>query len=559
MNQGPLSLLARWVLADPDRTLLWDTHLEQPTPVSRGEVWQRTAALRDDLRERGVGQGDCVAVWLPNWSDAVVWQFAAAALGAHVIGINTRYGTEEVAHVLGRARPLVVAVAHGFLQLDLSTRLQEAAATVDAPAPSIAVITGPGGEPIDEGARTAYDVGAGTWVPSPMVPGVPDPSAMDEQPDELFVAFTTSGSTGRPKLAAHTGTAVAGHSVAVAEAGDWGEGSVTLLVLPWSGVLAYNPGMAGLVAGGSVVLVSEFGAGSVLDLMATLGVTHLCCADDVSGRLMREWQARSRDLSALRRLLIGDFYGESPQIADWAERETGATVVGIYGSSEIFALTGFWSPDEDLPRRHHAGGRVVTPGMEVRVVDPVTEEPIDGSGELQFRGPNVVDAYLGDSDGTTARNARTADGWFRTGDLGTAPGDGTFDYQCRMGDSLRLKGFLVEPAEIESRLIDHEDVERVKVVGLSTVGDMQAIAFVVARPGTSPDPEALRAWCAATLARFKVPARVHLIDEMPMTAGTNGAKIRAVALRDLAVQLNTPPDKQPEKQPAAAGGEGRPQ
>jgi fatty-acyl-CoA synthase len=541
MTDGLVRVLARLVADDPDHVALWDAHCEPPAPVTRGGLWSRSVALRDELRDRGVGPGDCVAVWLPNWSDGVVWQVAAASLGAHVVGVNTRYGTDEVAHVLERARPRVVAVAHGFLRLDLATRLHAAVGAVDVPPPSVAVLTGPGGGPAGEAARAAYDVGAGSWVPREATSGLPAADALDDHPVELAVAFTTSGSTGRPKLAAHTGAAVARHSLAVAAAGDWDESGVTLVVLPWSGVLAFSPGMAGLLSGGSLLMVPTFDETRVLDLMASTGVTHLSCADDVSGRLMHAWRNRPTDLSGFRRLLIGDFYGESPQVAAWAEEETGATVVGIYGSSEIFALTGFWSAGDELPRRHHAGGRVVTPGMEVRAVDPVSLEPVDGAGELQFRGPNIVDAYLGDADGRIARNARTEDGWFRTGDLGTAPGDGTFDFQCRMGDSLRLKGNLVEPAEIESRLIDHDAVERVKVVGLDTAGDTLAIAFVVPRPGTAPDPHELRAWCAASLAGFKVPARVHLIEEMPMTVGTNGAKIRAATLREMAREMDGEP------------------
>lgn len=542
MSTGPLTHLGRLVEAAPDAVVLWDVLGDQPTPTTRAELWQRSVALAGELREHGVEGGDCVAVWLPNWSDAVVWQFAAAALGAHVIGVNTRYGVDEVAHVLRQARPRVVAVAHGFRRLELDTLLQSAMASAAVEPPSVAVVTGPGGSLPTEQDRAAYDVGGGTWAPGPPAPGTasgtPDPAALTGRPEDLFVAFTTSGSTGKPKLAAHTGAGVAGHSRAVATAAAMDEESVSLLVLPWSGVLAYSPGMAGLLAGGALVLTPSFDADVALDLMERLGVTHVTCADDVSGRLMRAWQDRPRDLSAFRRLLIGDFYGESARIAAWAEAETGATVVGIYGSSEIFALTGFWSATDPLPLRHRAGGRLVTDGMEVRSVDPVTGEATDGPGELQFRGPNVVDAYLGD-DGTIAAGSRTRDGWFSTGDLGVAPGDGTFTYQCRMGDSLRLKGFLVEPAEIEARLIEHEDVELVKVVGLDTAGETRAVAFVVPRAGTAPDPADLRAWCAATLARFKVPERVHLLDEMPMTAGTNGAKIRAVALRDLAKELAT--------------------
>src|SRR5690348_1619674 len=114
-------LLADVVETRPDAVLVIDG--EADVRVTRGEFLARTVALRDTLRERGVGQGDCVGVMLPNWSDALVWQFAVAALGAHVIGINTRYGVGDVAHVLERARPAVVAVAHDFLGIDLSGRL----------------------------------------------------------------------------------------------------------------------------------------------------------------------------------------------------------------------------------------------------------------------------------------------------------------------------------------------------------------------------------------------------------------------------------------------------
>lgn len=546
MTTGPVTQLARLVAADPDAVALWDAHVSPPAPVTRAQLWERSGALAEELRERGVGHGDCVAVWLPNWSDAVVWQFAAASLGAHVIGVNTRYGIDEVAHVLRQARPKVVVLAHGFLRLDLAATLHAAAKGLDLEAPSIAVVTGPDAEPADAEARTAYDVGGGTWTPSGVTTGATGPEALTDHPDDLFVAFTTSGSTGRPKLAAHTAEASLAHSMAVARAGAWDAESVTLLVLPWSGVLAWNPGMAGLLSGGAVMLLPSFEADRSLDLMESHGVTHFCAADDVTGRLMRAWRTRPRDLSGLRRLLIGDFYGESPEISAWAEAETGATTVAIYGSSELFALTGFWSADDPLPLRHRGGGHVITPGTQVRSVDPVTGEETDGPGELQFRGSNVVDAYLGDVDGSTAAAARTRDGWFRTGDLGTVFADGSFEYLCRMGDSLRLKGFLVEPAEIESRLIEHPAVDLVKVVGLDIDGETRAVAFVVPAAGTEPDPDQLQAWCAETLARFKVPAQVHLIDAMPMTAGTNGAKIRAVELREMAKEL------------AAAGTEGQP-
>ena len=194
----------------------------------------------------------------------------------------------------------------------------------------------------------------------------------------------------------------------------------------------------------------------------------------------------------------------------------------------MFALTAIWPLAEPTPARWIGGGRVVHPGIEVRVTDPVSEDVLGHGveGELEFRGPNVVDAYLGaDPD------VFTADGWFRSGDLGVLVDDGAFVYVCRMGDALRLRGFLVDPAEIEVRLAAHPAVHTAKVVGVEGEdGATVAVGFVTLEP-PGDDPGDLRAWCAETLAPFKVPAAVHVLDEMPTTSGTNGVKIRTQDLR----------------------------
>src|SRR5690606_8676130 len=113
--------------------------------------------------------------------------------------------------------------------------------------------------------------------------------ALPRVPDHLAVAFTTSGSTGRPKLAGHLSSAVARHARNVAAAAEMTEESVTLLTLPLSGVLAYNPGLATLAAGGTLLLESSFDAPTTLERMARHRVTHLAAADDIGGRLMQAW------------------------------------------------------------------------------------------------------------------------------------------------------------------------------------------------------------------------------------------------------------------------------
>jgi fatty-acyl-CoA synthase len=515
-------LVGRLARRDPDVTAVLDTTPDGAMhAVTRGELWRRVRALAEELREHGVGAGDAVAVWMPNWSDALVWQCAVAARGAHVVGINTRYGVEEASHVLERARPRLVALAQRFHGLDLLDRLH-AAVEHSGVVPAVAVVTGPGGPAPDVGG---CDVGAGAWTPR----RDDGPELDRSDPGALAVAFTTSGSTGLPKLAAHTGAAVLAHAVADAAVLGLGEGDVVLGALPLSGVFGYNAVMAGLAAGATALLEPVFDADRVLDHIAAHRVTHLASGDDLVLRLHEAWSARPRDLSSWRWWGVADFQGRSSEMAAWL-RDEGVRVAGVYGSSEVFALTATWPADEPAPACWAGGGRVVHPDIAVRVADPDTDAVLEPGreGEIQFRGTNVVDAYLG----AAVPDPRTADGWFRSGDLGVLVDEGAFVYVCRRGDALRLRGFLVDPAEIELRLGEHPDVATAKVVGVAGEdGGTRAVGFVVPVPGRSPAGEDLVAWCREALAAFKVPAAVQVVDAMPTTSGTNGTKIKAAELR----------------------------
>ncbi|MHC1558763.1 AMP-binding protein [Actinomycetospora sp. C-140] len=521
-------LVARLARRDQDVTAVIDTLPDGTTrPVGRGELWRRTRALAAELAGHDLGPGDAVAVWMPNWSDALVWQLAVAARGAHVVGINTRYGVEEVSHVLERARPRLVALAQGFHGLDLLDRLR-AAVEHSGVVPQVAVVTGPGGPSPDVGP---CDVGGGVWTPTR--DDGPEPARSD--PDALAVAFTTSGSTGLPKLAAHSAAAVLGHAVADAAVLGLAEGDVVLGALPLSGVYGYNAVMAGLAAGAAVLLEPVFDADRVLDHVAAHRVTHVGAGDDMVLRLREAHERRPRDLSSWRWWGVADFQGRSHELAAWLTAEAGTQVTGVYGSSEVFALTTAWPADEPAPGRWAGGGRVVGPDIAVRVADPDTDAVLEPGreGEIQFRGPNVVDAYLG----ADAPDVVTADGWFRSGDLGVLVDEGAFVYVCRRGDALRLRGFLVDPAEIERRLAAHPDVATAKVVGVpGEDGATRAIGFVVGAAGRAPTGEDLVAWCREALAGFKVPAAVHVVDAMPTTSGTNGTKIKAAELRRWAAE-----------------------
>lgn len=547
-----IDALHRLADAAPSATLFIEPVADGYREVTRGAFLTSVTALAEGLRAHGIGRGDCIATWLPNWSSAYAWQFAASALGAHVIGVNTRYNVGEVAHVLGKAHPKVLAMAHDFQRLDLLGRARDALAeTAAGEVPLIVPVPKPGASLPDAADLEGYDLGGGVWVPahdaarSGAASGAPSAgagtAASSAEASPLAVAFTTSGSTGLPKLAAHRESGVIGHAVADSARIGFAPGDVLIGALPFSGVFGFSASMAAIFGGAAILLHPVFNEDELVQAMDRFRGTHFVGADDMVSRIAAAWErtrdgeAGPADLSSWAWMGIADFQGRSRELAAWAEREFGTVTVGVYGSSEIFALTAFWRADTDEARRWSGGGYPVSPAIGVRAADPFSGEVLATGveGELQFRGPNVVDAYLGDTGEGAA--AFTADGWFRTGDFGIVCEDGAFVYSSRMGDVLRLKGFLVHPSEIEFRLGAHPAVDTAKVVGYrGPDGETRAIAFVTLGPGMTADEAELQQWCRAELARYKVPSSVYVVDSMPTTAGTNGTKIRTAALREWA-------------------------
>ena len=133
--------------------------------------------------------------------------------------------------------------------------------------------------------------------------------------------------------------------------------------------------------------------------------------------------------------------------------------------------------------------------------------------------------------------AVTEDGFIRTGDLGVLEPDGGFEFLSRMGDVLRLGGFLVAPAEIEAEIQSDRTVESVQVVGAGSISGNRAVAFVIPAEGCAVDEAAIQARCAQQLAKFKVPARVIPIDAFPVTESANGIKIQRGKLRTMAEEV----------------------
>jgi fatty-acyl-CoA synthase len=469
------------------------------------------------LRAVGLQKGDSLAVWLPNFHEWLVLELACARLGLRVVALNTRYRTADLAPLLSASRAKALAFTPTFRGADFLAMARDAA-------PGLSLIA------VREAAEGA--------VPYATLRGHGE-AAADGAAHDLLNVFPTSGTTASPKLAAHDHAGVVEHAKNVARTIQLGSGDVMLMALPLCGVFGFVGAVATLGAGATLVLQAAFDADETARLLADRQVTHFYGPD---GMLRAVIASPAFDRRAVRAWRWGGFAnfttGQPMDLIRLAEANAGVRLVGLYGSSECFALMSSWRQEDEIETRAQGGGFPVSPEIQVRAGDPESGAPLPtgARGELQVRGYNVVTEYLGNRK--ASRAVFTADGWFRTGDLGYVNPDGSFVFLTRLTDSLRVRGYLLDPAEVEEYLLRHPSVALAQVVGVPspTEGDLP-VAFVQLAAGAAADEDDLLRYCRHGIADYKVPRRIYLLDEFPVVIGPNGAKIQRHRLREMAAGL----------------------
>jgi acyl-CoA synthetase (AMP-forming)/AMP-acid ligase II len=169
------------------------------------------------------------------------------------------------------------------------------------------------------------------------------------------------------------------------------------------------------------------------------------------------------------------------------------------------------------------------PGVEIRIVDGQGRDVAAGeAGEILLRGPTVMSHYLDDAAATAA--ALSADGWLRTGDIGSMDDEGRLRIVGRAKDMFIVGGFNAYPAEIENALLRHPDVQQAAVVGVPDrrLGEV-GMAFVVLAPGSNTSGDDIIEWSRNQMANYKVPRRVEILSALPLNAT---GKVEKLVLRE---------------------------
>lgn len=504
---------------------------DRDQPVTYAQLAEQSRRLATGLAELGVQTGDRVAVWLPNIPAWFTCFFACARLGAIAVAVNTRFKSGEIADIVGRSGAKVVIYWPGFKGIDFVGIMAEADGQAFAAVRAF-VVYGEDDAPIPDAIHG--------------IPGhdyrklVTSAPMRDDHggPEHGCVIFTTSGTTRAPKFVLHPQRSIIAHANDVATALDLrADDAVVMPSVPFCGVTGFCQATAALAAMRTIVSMPAFDAAEAARLIRRHRVTHTVAIGDMLENLLAAAPDAGcepeRPFPSLRVVGFATFSPTQAQIVPEAEAR-GLPLLGLYGSSEMQALFSRQMADLAVEERVRGGGKPMSAAASVRVRDPDSGQllPPGQSGELELAGPSRMLGYFNNPEAT--REALTQDGYFRSGDLGFLTEDGRFIYQNRMGDVLRLAGFLVSPVEIESYLKEHPAVADAQVVGIEIDGSPRAIAFVIGAEGVPLNEAELIAHCRQRMANYKVPAHILPIDEFPVTPSANGNKIQKAQLRQIA-------------------------
>ncbi len=496
--------------------------IDRDQPVTAAALDDESRRVAQGLYDLGVREGDRVAIWLPNVSAWLACFFACARLGAITVAVNTRFRSSEIADIVGRSGANVLIYWPAFRHIDFDGILRDAGIAKLDTLKTVVTYSEPGDAAIDHSAL-------GKPVVAYRELSAQAPYPHDHARADLgCLIFTTSGTTKLPKFVLHHQASMASHAAEAARGFGYGDtDAVTLLTVPMCGTFGMSHALGPLAGGRPVVMMPSFDAREVAAAINRHKVTQFPATGDIVAQLLVASHAPT-PYPSVRRV----FGARAGQARPAAAR--GLNMIGIYGSSEMQAVLSRQPDHLPAEEREVGGGRLITAATQVRARDVESGKllPHGARGELEFKGPSMMMGYYGNAEATRA--AFTDDGFYKSGDLGYTVGAGDYVFLARIGDALRLSGFLVNPLEIEAVLDQHASVAQSQVVGIDGARGPLAVAFVLPKNGARIDEAALIAHCAQQIANYKVPQHVLAIDAFPFTPSANGNKIQKTKLREMA-------------------------
>ncbi|HKA14401.1 MAG TPA: AMP-binding protein [Myxococcota bacterium] len=495
--RGFWPLVAARARAAPDALCAVD---ERGDELSFGELCARAERVAAALAARGVGPDVRVSWQLPTWIESLVLVAALARLGAVQNPLLPIYREREIGFIARQARPGLMVVPGVFRGTDHAALAQGVLADIARE---------------DRGAHCQLlvcDRALPEADPAALAPFAPP------RGEPIRWIFYTSGTTADPKGALHTDETLAAGSRGVVERFELGPGDRYPIVFPFTHIGGIGMLVVQLLCGAGAILVEQYDEEKTPPFLGAHGVTLAAGGTPLVMRYLA-YQRRhpGERVFARLRAAMGGAAPKPPLLHGEVKAELGgAGVVSVYGLTEapFVVLSSPHDPDDALA---HSEGRAAG-GAELRIAGADGRDCARGEqGEIRVRGPQIFRGYL---DAALDADAFDADGFFRTGDLGSLDERGFLRVTGRQKEIIIRNGENISAKEIEDLLYAHPKIADAAVIGLPDprTGERCCAVVVPARGAALDLAEIVRHCAAAGLARQKLPERLEIVDALPRNA-----------------------------------------
>ncbi|MGW1026772.1 AMP-binding protein [Streptomyces sp. NPDC002577] len=515
--------LEEQVAARPDKVFVTDS----TTSYTFQELRDAAVRLAVGMVRLGISPGDRVAVQVPNWTEFAVISLAVSRIGAVLVPIMPIYRRDEVGYIVESAEVRAAFTAGHYRKFDHAAMFLDLAGS----SPTLDTVIVLRGETLPEGAVRYGDVLAGVEAGQADAELPPAPG-----PDEPFVIVFSSGTTSRPKGCVHTFNTMACGARLLGRGWNYTENDVQFGPSP----ITHTTGLVTsvimpLIHGAGSHIVEQWEPREGLARIAKFRCTAAVTATTFLQMLLNAYDPDVHDASSMRFWTCAG----SPIPGTFVHRARAALpdmrVLSLYGRTEGITTT-MCTIDDDPERSVTSDGRAL-PLQEVRIVDEHGNEvPRGQEGDIAYRGAMNSLEYINQPEETAAMY--TADGFSRSGDLGTMDEDGYVRVTGRLKDIVIRGGLNISVRQVEDLLSAHPAVGEVAVVAMpdEKLGE-RVCCYLVPAAGAEPlTLEEIRDYLLGKgLAIQKVPERLEAVDAMPTTAT---GKIQKHLLRtDIAEKL----------------------
>ncbi|KZX16951.1 AMP-binding protein [Methanobrevibacter filiformis] len=504
------------------------------------EFDERTNTLAKGLISIGIKKGDHVGIWAKNVPDWLTFMFATSKIGAVLVTINTAYKSHELDYILKQSDMKAIAIIDGFrdtnyvkmlydLVPELKTQARGKLKSAEYTHLKNVIFIGP------EKHRGMYN------THELMILGKnqedSDLNSIKESLDnnDVINMQYTSGTTGFPKGVMLSHRNILNNGFTIGERMRFTKEDKLCIPVPLFHCFGTVLGVLSVLThGGTLVMLEEFDPLLALSAIEKEKCTAIHGVPTMFIAELKHPMFDMFDMSSLRTGIMAGSTCPIETMKDVANKMNMREITSVYGLTESSPGMTQTKSDDTLEKKTTTVG-VAFEGVEVRVVDPETNEPlpVGETGEICCRGYNIMKGYYKMPEETS--RVIDSEGWLHSGDLATMDKDGYFNIVGRIKDMIIRGGENIYPREIEELIFKIDGVQDVQVAGIKDEKYGEIVgAFIIKEENSDLTEEDIRDYAIDNVARYKVPKYVFFVEEFPLT--TSG-KIQKYKLSEIGYEL----------------------